>query len=89
MADPGHGERWLVSDIIKPAHSAETNLPQDPQRNLLYFLEDGWIYLFNSRRRLCWIPVEYHNDFASWGNRIALRSSKRGLLILTFEDVIM
>ena len=26
MADPGSGEQWRVSDIIKTAHSTETNL---------------------------------------------------------------
>ena len=89
MADPENGEEWMVSDVGKPPHSAETNLAEDPKLNLRYFLEDGWIYVFNPRRRVCWIPIEYRDDFASYGNKIALGSTKRGLLVLTLEDVIV
>lgn len=56
-----------------------------------YFIGDGWINLYNPRRRVCWIPSEYRNEpFASWGNRVVLWSNlKRGLLFLTFKDIDM
>ena len=51
-------------------------------------MEDGWIYLHNPRRRLCWIPVIYRGPMTSWGNRLTL-TSPLGLSILEFGDVVV
>jgi hypothetical protein len=51
------------------------NILHRADRNMHYYMEDGWIYLASPRQRLCWIPIKSRGELASSGNRITLGTS--------------
>ncbi|KZP30686.1 WD40 repeat-like protein [Athelia psychrophila] len=54
-----------------------------------YFVEDGWVWFFQPRRRLCWVPVTFRGErFVSSNTRIAFGTKDLGIVIIDFSDIL-
>ena len=72
----------LLNDII------HLNDFTDPKEAYFYFMKDGWIYLLNNNKRLCWVPVEYRAEFILYGKCVTLSSVEGQVVVLNFSDII-
>ncbi|KZP22956.1 hypothetical protein FIBSPDRAFT_1043298 [Athelia psychrophila] len=85
---------WMPFAPEHPGLAAEDNenrawaVPSDLNAKINYFVEDGWIWLAQPRRRLCWIPMACRGHFSSGTTRIAVKPQDTGLVVIDFTNIV-
>ena len=61
-------------------------MQEDPYQKLYYFMQDGWVWLVQPRRRLCWVPVACRGEMVCSNVRVAFNSKKP--VVIDFSEII-